>query len=838
MFDSEVSYQEIFNKNESVKIRQDFTRLEDICYLDHTGTPAYPDSVTKAYLQDLSKNVYGNPHSGNLSGKLCTDTVDQIRYRILEHFNTSSKEYSVIFTSGATASLKLVAESFLWSNTEKSDIPQDVVSKEKSYFVYMEDNHTSVLGMREIISKSTAEVVCLNHNSTLEVFRDEKYTPSCSPKCSRNSLFVYSAQCNFSGVKYPLSWITDVQSGVLNTVTKNESNWFCLLDAATYVSTNKLDLGSVKPDFVAISFYKMFGFPTGIGALLVRNRSSNLLQKTYYGGGTVFMALSEENTYVPRTVLHERFEDGTVNFLSIIALAHGFNFWNKVASIEKISKHCFDLAQYAYNCLSRLHHANGSPVAVIYADSAYDDITTQGNILNFNLLRSNSEFIGYAEVLNLANLHGIHLRTGCFCNPGACRRHLKLTSDDIKKQFKSGHVCGDENDLIDGQPTGSIRISFGPYTNVDDIDKLLNMILNSFVQKPHVQKVPDAWLFKNETLKNKFNNFNQQISHTTDMLKAMSCIYFWFENVAGDYQDNSSHFENNSSKILAENKSECQPDIKKSLEGTYLSHIFLYPVKSCGQFCVEQWELSETGLKYDRRWMITTESGVALTQKNEPRLCLIKPIIDLEKKKLILTFKGFPRFSLDMENTKSETNNAWFCSSKVCGDAVTGQDCGDLVSSWLSLVLQRDGLRLIKLKERDSKIPGSLSLSNQAQYLFINKASVEWLSDQLDDNTDCKKESMLYRFRSNFVVSGFERPFEEQNWKKVTIGDQDFTVTGACGRCQMICIDQETGTKTLEPLTTLAASFKGKIKFGIYLSANNKTSSLNIGDPVSFETLQ
>ena len=79
-----------------------------------------------------------------------------------------------------------------------------------------------------------------------------------------------------------------------------------MLDAATFVSTNQLDLGTYKPDFVCMSFYKLFGYPTGLGALLVRNDSAHLLQKGYYGGGTVLIALSSHNAFVPRPLLHER----------------------------------------------------------------------------------------------------------------------------------------------------------------------------------------------------------------------------------------------------------------------------------------------------------------------------------------------------------------------------------------------------------------------------------------------------------------------------------------------------------------------------------------------------
>ena len=67
------------------------------------------------------------------------------------------------------------------------------------------------------------------------------------------------------------------------------------LVAAAFVPTNRLDLSKYKPDFVSLSFYKMFGFPTGLGALLMRNENINILNKFYWGGGTVSIASDQEH---------------------------------------------------------------------------------------------------------------------------------------------------------------------------------------------------------------------------------------------------------------------------------------------------------------------------------------------------------------------------------------------------------------------------------------------------------------------------------------------------------------------------------------------------------------
>lgn len=224
-----------------------------------------------------------------------------------------------------------------------------------SVFCYLEDNHTSVIGMREEAALSGARIVCATENNlktsheylssgSLDV-RERKrensridrmdkigvHTPSQSEINSSTALksailahgnsphaiadlsppyhlFVYPAQSNFSGQKYPLTWINDIPNGhlTLEGFSPLPGSWLVALDAASFVSTSRLDLLSYPAHFVAISFYKMFGFPTGLGALLVRKDCSQLLEKAYYGGGTVSATVSRERFHIPRLQLHER----------------------------------------------------------------------------------------------------------------------------------------------------------------------------------------------------------------------------------------------------------------------------------------------------------------------------------------------------------------------------------------------------------------------------------------------------------------------------------------------------------------------------------------------------
>lgn len=132
-----------------------------------------------------------------------------------------------------------------------------------------------------------------------------------------------------------------------------------------------------------------------------------------------------------------RFEDGSLPFLSILSLREGFNTLKRLhLNSTIISKHTFSLAKYVYRNLACLHHFNGRPAVILYHPSSFEDSSIQGPIVNFNLVRDNGEYIGYSEVLHFASLYNIQLRTGCFCNPGACQHFLHLTSEDIQRHFE------------------------------------------------------------------------------------------------------------------------------------------------------------------------------------------------------------------------------------------------------------------------------------------------------------------------------------------------------------------------------------------------------------------
>ncbi|XP_058791416.1 molybdenum cofactor sulfurase 3 [Phymastichus coffea] len=809
----ELSYTPVYDDKTHRNLEQKFSRIKGECYVDHAGSTLYSDNQIKESLDDLLTSLYTNPHSHGVNGNITEETIDNIRYIILDHFHTTQDEYSVIFTSGATASLKLLAETFSFRTTQNES------NGKYGNFVYLQDNHTSVLGMRELVLQKGANVVCIDHKNAYRIL-EQNFDSNYSIEKQSNSLFVYSAQCNFSGLKYPLSWIDKVKSGYLNSYVGNESNWFIMLDAASFAATNDLNLSVYKPDFVCLSFYKLFGYPTGIGALLVKNSSAGILNKTYYGGGTVNLALSSKMYHVNRKILHERFEDGTISFLTIISLRYGFKLLSEI-SMPKISLHVFSLARCLYKSLLMLHHQNGAPVVKLYSDTDYENIDIQGGVVTFNILRANEEYIGFMEVLNMAALHKIHLRTGCFCNPGACQRHMNLSDIDILKNYDTGYTCGGTVDLIDGKPTGAVRISFGYMSTISDVKTILTMIRKCFVKGKEVIKYPLWWHEFQEKIRVKY--------------KAHAAIGCYNNSVNREFTADESLIdvinENMINKICF-----TQNIISNFLDDKAiprLSKVFIYPVKSCGAYEIENcWKVTSKGLQYDREWMIVTSLGVCLTQKQETKLCLLMPVVDLKHNVLKLNYPNMPTIDVPLIFKLNQIRNSKICRGKICGHKVEGIDCGIEVSEWLSLALGRPNLRLVRqceavLQKVDKP---ELSFASQSQYLLINNSSIQWLSDKIEEDLECDKNTLLHRFRGNFIVDGCIA-FEETKWSEVKIGNCHFKVEGVCTRCQMVCIDQLTGKKTIEPLRTLAEEFHGKLKFGIYLvNEFQENDVLKIGD--------
>ena len=94
--------------------------------------------------------------------------------------------------------------------------------------------------------------------------------------------------------------------------------------------------------------------------------------------------------------------------------------------------------RYVYESLLKMRYSSGSKVCQLYCETGFENLSVQGPIINFNLVKPDGQVIGYSVVDRLATVHNIHLRTGCFCNTGACMTHLNMSAERIEKNLKVG----------------------------------------------------------------------------------------------------------------------------------------------------------------------------------------------------------------------------------------------------------------------------------------------------------------------------------------------------------------------------------------------------------------
>lgn len=418
-------------------------------YLDYTGGGLYADSQLRRHHRLLAEHVFGNPHSGNPTSQAATQLVEHAREYVLKFFNADPDEYVAIFTPNASGALKLVGESYPFANGR---------------YLLTFDNHNSVNGIREFAHARGAEVSYIPIAlPDMRVDASQLDRELAQPSRNGHNLFAYPAQSNFSSVKHPLEWIEKAHA----------HGWDVLLDAAAFVPTSKLDLNKVKPDFVPISFYKIFGYPTGLGALIARKKALAKLHRPWFAGGTITVASVQGDRYY----LAEgapAFEDGTLDYLNIPALEIGLKHIESIG-YDVIGERVKSLTGWLLDNLTAMKHSNGVPLVRVFGPTSTEG---RGGAVTVNFYDKNDQAFDHRFIESEANKVNISLRTGCFCNPGAGEVALGISRVELDVCFTSpGHedrlTLDDFRLCIDGKSSGAVRISVGMVTNFNDVQAFL-----------------------------------------------------------------------------------------------------------------------------------------------------------------------------------------------------------------------------------------------------------------------------------------------------------------------------------------------------------------------------
>lgn len=365
-----------------------------------------------------------------------------------EFFSADPAEYDVIFTSNASGALKLVGEAYPF--------------EPGGTYLMSFDNHNSVNGIREFARTKGAEVVYVPvepDDLRLDAEIIERHLTSAARGARR--LFAYPAQSNFSGVQHPTDWVG----------LARENGWDVILDCAAFAPTNRLDLSAVQPDFVPLSFYKMFGYPTGTGALIARHEALARLCRPWFAGGTITLASVQGENWYHLAPGHTGFEDGTVDYLGLSAITIGLEHLSRIG-IDVVHGRVEALADWLLERMRSERHTNGAPLFRIFGPS---DSRRRGATIAFYLLDPEGAVFDVGRIEALAGEQRISVRTGCFCNPGDGEVAHEITRDEMESCFDKPAVpvtltqCQRIIEDATGKVPNTIRVSLGIASDFGDV---------------------------------------------------------------------------------------------------------------------------------------------------------------------------------------------------------------------------------------------------------------------------------------------------------------------------------------------------------------------------------
>ncbi|KAL4804224.1 pyridoxal phosphate-dependent transferase [Aspergillus unguis] len=823
----------------------EYPLLKETTYLDHAGTTPYAKSLITSFSNDLTSNLYGNPHSMSASSQLSSQRVDDIRLRALRFFNADPDEFDLVFVPNATAGIKLVADSL-----------KD--SKGGFWYGYLVDAHTSLVGVREVGERGSR---CFFSEKEVDEWVDGLGSGQEGEAGGADGLFAYPAQSNMNGRRFPMQWCESIRTRQRNRNITAGNYVYTLLDAASLVSTSPLDLSNAAaaPDFTVLSFYKIFGFPD-LGALIVRKSAGALFDnRKFFGGGTVDMVLTEggPNPWHAKkqSSIHESLEDGTLPFHNIIALDSAFDTHRRLyGSMENIASHTLSLAKDLHDRMTTLIHYNGGNVCQLYTgpSTSYGDPAAQGPIVAFNLRNSTGMWIGKSEVERLASTKNIQIRSGTLCNPGGTAVSLGWTGADMARHYSAGMRCGDDNDIMDERPTGILRVSLGAMSNQRDIDTFMAFLDEFYVEKPpEALQVP---LIEGLSL-----HQSPQPSFYVESLSVFpikSCGAYrvpdgqrWEVRREGLAWDREWCLVHQGTGATLNQKryprmALIQPTIDLQRGTLRIACSEAYAVPTAGK---------TLEISLDRGSNGTNSLTTALCQNTSKTstVCGDKVVLRAYTSPAVssffTTFLGVP---CTLARFPPQSSTRSFPQPHLSKILSPNQNQGRTMPGSFP-----QGPFPPHLHSTSTSTKSPILLSNESPLLLISRSSVNRLNESiksaqaaLSNNhsstapapRNLKRAVAADVFRANIIVAETiptaERPYIEDSWSSVAIGPRprtelasseirpekqlNFNVLGSCERCQMVCVDQYTGTRGEEPYATLAKTRKvgRKILFGRHIS--------------------
>ena len=259
-----------------------------------------------------------------------------------------------------------------------------------------------------------------------------------------------------------------------------------------------------------------------------------------------------------------------------------------------------------------------------------------------------------------------------------------------------------------------------------------------------------------------------------------------------------------------------------------VSQLNFYPLKSARGIALREMRLDDRGPAGDRRWMLVNPRGIMISQRDLPRMALIA--VEGGSPELSCTAPGMPALRVPIP----EQDPAQRIAATVWDDTVELQLAGNGAHAWFSQFLGAD-CRLVyqpddsfRQVNRFYAAQGvGVSLADGFPLLLIGQGSLDALNARLEHPVEMR------RFRPNVVVSGTE-PFAEDGWRRIRIGEVEFSVAKPCARCPIPTVDPDTGVMGKEPMRTLA-NFRlrnGQVFFGENL-VHQAPGTIRLSDALS-----
>jgi uncharacterized protein YcbX len=253
-----------------------------------------------------------------------------------------------------------------------------------------------------------------------------------------------------------------------------------------------------------------------------------------------------------------------------------------------------------------------------------------------------------------------------------------------------------------------------------------------------------------------------------------------------------------------------------------LASLCTYPIKSCGGIGLARAAVGEAGLEHDRLWMVVDDHGEFLSQREAPRMALVRTGIRLNE----LRIRAPGMLGIDLPIDVEEDEPDVVRKVSVWNDVVDAVDEGDYVAAWFTGFLGRTA-RLAKFQPHSRRLvnrrrTGGVEIAHRfadsAPLLVTSEASLDDLNLRLGGAGH--REVPMGRFRPNVVLSGIDA-YAEDRIETLTIGRLVLKALKPCVRCEIPCTDQETGEVATEPMATLATyradpRAGGGVTFGTY----------------------